>query len=65
MTEAPTPQQIVQLRYACGLTQTQFGELLHSKLRTVQHWEKGTAAMHPGLWELALLKLDKKVLQEA
>lgn len=52
----PTPEQIRELRG--NLTQPEFGELVHSKRRTVQAWEAGTAKMHPSLWELAKLKLE-------
>ena len=30
--------------------------LIHSTLRTWQDWEAGKARMHPGLWELFILK---------
>lgn len=55
LTMTPTPEQIRELRG--NLTQPEFGKLVHSKRRTVQAWEAGTAKMHPALWELAKLKL--------
>lgn len=54
----PTPEEIKALRTRLGLSQTAFGELVHAKLRTVQDWERGIAAMHTGLWELATIKAE-------
>ncbi len=57
----PTPAEVRAAREAAGLTQTAAGQLVHSTLRAWQSWEApaGTAAarpMHPGLWELFLIK---------
>lgn len=56
----PAPQSIVEARKAAGLTQTQAAELIHSALRTWQQWEAGHRDMHPGLWELFLIKTKRK-----
>lgn len=56
----PTPNEVRSLRLSAGLTQTQFGRLVHASLRAVQEWEKGDARMHPGLWELVQMKLQEK-----
>ena len=53
---APTPQQIKAAREAAGLTQTAAAKTASSALRTWQQWEAGDRQMHPGLWELFLLK---------
>lgn len=52
----PTPKEIKQVRKAADLTQTAAAALIHSTLRTWQDWEAGIAKMHPGLWELFLIK---------
>jgi hypothetical protein len=47
-------------REAAGLTQTQSAALVYATLRNWQQWEQETGTnvrrMHPGLWELFLLK---------
>ena len=53
----PPPESIKALREAAGLSQTAFGVAMHSGLRTVQDWEAGERRMHPGLWELATIKI--------
>ena len=58
---APTPDAIRAAREAAGLTQTRAAELIYSTMRTWQDWEAGKRAMHPGLFELFLLKAKKKV----
>jgi len=47
-------------RDAAGLTQTQAAELVHSTLRRWPEWEAGKHRMHPGLFELFVLKLRSK-----
>jgi len=54
----PTPDQIRQSRHQAGLSQTAAASLIHSTMRTWQDWEAGKAAMHPGLWELWLIKIS-------
>lgn len=53
----PTPEQIVALREAAGLTQTQCAQRVHGSLRAWQQWEAGDRRMHPGLWELFQIKV--------
>jgi hypothetical protein len=50
----PTPQAVRQARGQ--LTQTQAGALVQTNTRNWQHWEAGDRKMHPGLWELFLIK---------
>lgn len=56
----PRPSEIKAAREAAGLTQAAAAELIHSTLRAWQNWEAegGDEArrMHPGLFELFLLK---------
>ncbi len=53
----PTPEQIKKARMDAGLTQSQAADLIYSELRTWQHWEKGDRDMHPGLFELFVIKV--------
>lgn len=55
-SRSPTPDEIVGERFNARLTQTEAARLIHSTLRTWQDWEAGKARMHPGLWELFILK---------
>lgn len=57
MKSSPTKEDIKTLRQAAGLSQTAAAELIYSTLRTWQDWEAGKNPMHPGLWELFMLKL--------
>ena len=57
----PTPAEVRAAREAAGLTQTQAAELVRGTLRAWQGWEAPAGQadarrMHPGLWELFLLK---------
>lgn len=52
----PAPAEIKARRKACELSQTAAGALVYSALRTWQQWEAGDREMHPGLWELFLIK---------
>lgn len=55
----PTPKQIKDARLsdqAGRLSQTAAAALIYSTLRTWQDWEAGVSKMHPGLWELFLIK---------
>ncbi len=53
----PLPAEIRAARQSAGLTQTQAAALIHGTMRAWQEWEAGNRRMHPGLWELFLLKL--------
>lgn len=55
----PNPQLIRETRDAAGLSQTAAATLIHSTMRTWQDWEAGIAKMHPGLWELFLIKIER------
>ncbi len=52
----PTPAEIREAREKADLTQTQAAERINSTLRTWQDWEAGERRMHPGLYELFLIK---------
>jgi DNA-binding transcriptional regulator YiaG len=50
------PKKIKEARLKAGLTQTQAAELVHSSLRSWQHWESGARRMDGAHWELFLIK---------
>ena len=60
-TSNPSPDEIFGMRMSAGLTQQKAAEIVYSGLRTWQQWEAGDRRMHPGLFELFLVKtgLDK------
>ncbi len=67
--ENPTPEQIRRAREEAGLTQTEAGELVHATLRAWQNYESeidqpNHRHMHPGLWELFLVKMAARKLIE-
>lgn len=55
----PTPAAIKAAREAAGLTQTAAAVLVYSTCRAWQKWESGEARMHPGMYELFLIKTGK------
>ena len=54
--EPPSKEQILAARQKSGLSQDAAAEKIYSKRRTWQDWEAGIANMHPGLFELFLIK---------
>lgn len=52
----PTPDEIAGMRINAGLTQLQAANVVHSALRSWQHWENGDRRMHPAIFELFLIK---------
>ena len=59
-TASPSADQIRERRTAVGLTQTGAAAVVHSTLRTWQDWEGAISNMHPGLWELFVLKTEEE-----
>lgn len=59
----PRPAEIVRLREAARLTQTEAGELVHTTCRVFQQWEAGDRRMHPAFWELFERKVKEKGFQ--
>lgn len=55
----PTPEEIISARKAAGLTQTAAGGMVHTTCRVWQQWEAGERRMHPGFWELFLIKSNQ------
>lgn len=58
----PTPDEVAGVRINAGLTQQQAAEVVHSALRSWQHWENGDRRMHPTIFELFLLKTKQEQL---
>lgn len=58
----PNRDDIVKIRTNAQLTQKQAADLVFSGLRTWQQWEAGDRRMHPGIWELFLIKTKQKTL---
>ena len=52
----PTPAEVVRAREAAKLTQTEAAAVIRGSLRAWQNYEGGERSMHPGLWELFLIK---------
>ena len=57
----PNPDEIIGMRIKAKLTQQQAADLVYSGLRTWQQWEAGDRRMHPGLFELFLLKTGQNI----
>jgi len=55
----PDPADIRTTRRTAGITQTAAASIVHSGVRRWQEWEAGTARMHPGLWELFKIKIER------
>lgn len=54
--QQPKPDEILKARKKAGLTQESAAEMIYVARRTWQDWEADKAKMHPGLWELFLIK---------
>jgi len=61
VSKSPTPKQIVQARTDAGITQREAASLMLVTVKGYQHWEYGVRAMHPAMWELFQIKLEKKL----
>ena len=48
----PKPAEVLALRHALGLTQTQAAGVVYCTLNTWQNWEGGKTPCHPAFWEL-------------
>ena len=49
-----TPEQILQLRTALGLSQVQFAQLFGVHFMTISKWERGVVG--PSTYQIALMK---------
>lgn len=58
-----TPTEIREARQSLGLTQKQFGELLHATDRTVRMWESGDRNMTLATEELLKIKIKEKKVE--
>ena len=55
----PTPPEVLAARKSAGLTQTQAAHLISATMRAWQEWEAGNRRMHPGLFELFQIKVNR------
>ncbi len=62
--KSPTTDDIAQARQDAGLTHKEAAAVVYAAGRTWQHWEAGTRAMPPGLFELFRLKTGLSFLTE-
>ena len=56
----PTPEEVLSIRLAAGLTQEESGAEVKSARRTWQDWERGRRKMPAGLFDLFKLKRGLK-----
>lgn len=61
---SPSGPQIAAAREKAGLTQAAAAALVHSTARRWREWESGDYSMHPGLWELYLLRTQAVIMVE-
>jgi DNA-binding transcriptional regulator YiaG len=53
-----TPAEIRKARLVLGLTQKEFGDMLHASLKAVQAWEYGQRNMTSATEELLKIKMN-------
>lgn len=56
-----SPEALKKLRAGAGWTQAECAAAIHSTRRTLQDWENGVSAMHPGLWDLLHIKAKGRI----
>ena len=56
----PTPLEIKELRKKHNLTRQQLAKIVLKTERAVASWERGERNMPQGLWEFALIRLEKQ-----
>lgn len=61
---APTGEQVQAAREKAKLQQTQAAALVQSTARRWREWEAGDHRMHPGLWELFLIRTQAIIMAE-
>ena len=60
--KSPTPEEIRKARKAAGMTQEEAAEIIYIKMNSWMRYETSKSNMHPGLFELFLLKTGQKKL---
>ena len=60
----PTAAQVQFARAKAGLTQSAAAAIVHSTGRRWREWETATYRMHPGLWELFMIRTQAIILVE-
>lgn len=54
--ERPTPAQIKKVRELVGMSQRDFGKMLHASATIVSQWERGVRNMRRDTWELCCIR---------
>ena len=57
-----TPNEIIELRKALGLTQTDFARLFDAHVMTISKWERGVA--FPSSYQQSLMEHFRKTAQQ-
>lgn len=60
----PRPDEVRQARDHAGHTQELAAATVHATARRWREWEAGQHRMHPGLWELYLLRTQAVIFTE-
>lgn len=55
-----TPAEVRKARLALGLTQKEFGDMLHASLKAVQAWEYGQRNMTGATEALLKIRMQEK-----
>lgn len=58
--KSPKPAELLRVREAAGLTQTEAAGILGMTLNAWQRWESGERPMSPALWDLFQRRLNEK-----
>lgn len=61
---APSGPQVAAAREKAKFTQQQAAAIVHSTARRWREWESGDYRMHPGLWELFLIRTQGIIMVE-
>jgi len=59
MVKHPAPDEIRAAREAASLSRAQAAALVFCKTRAWDRWETGERKMHPAMWELFNIKLQR------
>ena len=59
MSRNPTPDEIIAARLSAGISQEFAANITHCYLNEWQKFEKGSAPMHPAIWELFQIKVAR------
>jgi len=60
LAATPTPNEIKEARERASMTQSVAGATIRGTMRSWQDYEAGARRMHPGLFELFLIKTGQR-----